>query len=344
MRIAIIGAGFFGLTVGLFLSKKHKVEIFEKKSSIMQGASFGNQLRFHHGYHYPRSQKTVSEINKSKDLFYNYYGQDIFGKTSNYYLIANKSKVNFIRYKSFLNRNKLTFRILKNSFNKRFIENHIVSNEKILDYFKFKEKIIKKIRNSNLKINLNTEFEKSLTKKFDKILVATYANNNFVLKKLGIKKLEEFKYELVEKILIKLPKKFKKKSYVVVDGKFVCVDPYLGTNYHLLSDVKLSKLETTTGRFPLFKHRNKKFLNKGIIKDLKISEFNNFIRRSSNYLPFLKDAKYIGSIFVVRTIMKNKERTDERTSVVKIHTKKILSILSGKWNNCVFLAQNFKIK
>ena len=70
MRIAIIGAGFFGLTVGLFLSKKHKVEIFEKNSSIMQGASFGNQLRFHHGYHYPRSQKTVSEISKSKDLFY----------------------------------------------------------------------------------------------------------------------------------------------------------------------------------------------------------------------------------------------------------------------------------
>ena len=39
----------------------------------------------------------------------------------------------------------------------------------------------------------------------------------------------------------------------------LCVDPYLGTNYHLLSDVKFSKLETTTGRFPLFKHKNKNF-------------------------------------------------------------------------------------
>ena len=32
-------------------------------------------------------------------------------------------------------------------------------------------------------------------------------------------------------------------SYVVVDGKFVCLDPYLGTNYHLLSDVRYSKIE-----------------------------------------------------------------------------------------------------
>ena len=343
MRIAIIGAGFFGLTLGLFLSKKHKVEIFEKKSSIMQGASFANQLRFHHGYHYPRSQKTVSEINKSKNWFNNFFGRDIFGKTFNYYLIAKKSKVNFTKYKSFLKVNRLNFKVLKNTFNKRFINNQIITGERILNYFKFKKKISKKIRNSNLKVNLNKEFKKSFLKNFDKILVVTYANNNFVLKKLGIKKLDEFKFELVEKIVIKLPQKFKKKSYVVVDGKFVCVDPYLGTNYHLLSDVKFSKLETTIGRFPLFKHKNKKFLNKGIIKNLKISKFNNFIKRSTDYLPFLKDAKYIGSIFVVRTVMKNKEKTDERTSMVKIHSKKISSVLSGKWNNCVFLAQNLKI-
>ena len=33
---------------------------------------------------------------------------------------------------------------------------------------------------------------------------------------------------------------------------FVCIDPYLGTNYHLLSDVKNSKLETKIGKFPFF--------------------------------------------------------------------------------------------
>ena len=49
-------------------------------------------------------------------------------------------------------------------------------------------------------------------------------------------------------------------------------------------------------------------MNGGIVKNLKVSQFNNFITRSSDYLPFLKDAKYIGSMFVVRAIMKNKEK------------------------------------
>ena len=87
----------------------------------------------------------------------------------------------------------------------------------------------------------------------------------------------------------------------------------------------------------------KKYLNKGIIKNIKISRFNKFINRSSSYLPFLREAKYIGSMYVVRTIKKNKEKTDERTSSVNFHSNKILGVLSGKWNNCVYLAKNLSL-
>ena len=38
MKIAIIGAGFFGLSLGLFLSKKNNVEVFEKENTILKGA------------------------------------------------------------------------------------------------------------------------------------------------------------------------------------------------------------------------------------------------------------------------------------------------------------------
>ena len=155
--------------------------------------------------------------------------------------------------------------------------------------------------------------------------------------------MNDYKFQLVEKILIKLPNKYYNKSFVVIDGNYVCVDPYLGTKYHLLSDVKLSKLETKIGKFPKFKNDNRKYLNKGIIKNIKISRFKEFIDRSSRYLPFLRDAKYVGSMYVVRTLKKNKEKTDERTSSIHFHSKKIISVLSGKWNNCVYLAKNLKI-
>ena len=53
-KIAIIGAGFFGVGAALILSKKFKVDLYEKKKDIMEGVSSSNQLRFHMGYHYPR--------------------------------------------------------------------------------------------------------------------------------------------------------------------------------------------------------------------------------------------------------------------------------------------------
>ena len=342
MKLAVIGSGFFGITLGLVLSKKHEVDIYEKENSILNGASSSNQFRFHLGYHYPRSQKTMHEINKSKDLFISYFGKKIFGKTFNYYLVANTSKTSYKKYEQFLIKNNLYY-VNKNLFsNNKFIEKTILTKEKILNIFNFKKIVIDKIKKSNINLKLKTEFNKKNIEEYDKVIIATYSNNNLLLRKLGIKKLSDYKFQLVEKILVKLPKQYSKKSFIVIDGNYVCVDPYLGTKYHLLSDVKLSKLETTIGKFPTFKNKNKKYLNKGIIKNIKISRFNKFINRSSSYLPFLREAKYIGSMYVVRTIKKNKEKTDERTSSVNFHSNKILSVLSGKWNNCVFLAKNFK--
>ena len=74
MRVAIIGAGFFGTSCAIRLAKKHTVHIFEKKETILCGASRANQLRFHLGYHYPRSQKTILEIKKNYKEFIKFFG------------------------------------------------------------------------------------------------------------------------------------------------------------------------------------------------------------------------------------------------------------------------------
>ncbi len=343
MKIAIIGSGFYGSTLALILSKNHEVELFEKEKNIFNGASSSNQFRFHSGYHYPRSQKTVNEINKSKKDFISFFGTKIFEKTINYYPIAKGGKINYKNYLKFLKKNKLPYKKIDLFKKVPTIENSILTNEKILNFFKTKKLLLNKIRKKNIKLILNKEFKKNFLPKYDKVIVATYSNNNKVLKTLGIKNLKIFKYELVEKIVIELPKKYRKKSFVVIDGKFVCVDPYLGTKYHLLSDVKLSKLETIYSKFPYFKSDKTKFLNKGIIKNIKFSKYYEFINRSSKYLPFLKKSKYIGSMYVVRALKKNLEKTDERTSSVYFHSKKIISIFSGKWNNCIYLAKNLKI-
>ena len=343
MKIAIIGSGFFGATIALKLSKSHKIDLFEKEKDILNGASKINQFRFHLGFHYPRSKKTINEIKSSYKLFTNFFSNKVFGKTKNYYSISNEeSKINFKKYLKVLKNSNLKYKIIrkKKQFDK--ISNFILTNEKILNYFLFKKIIKKKIKNSKINLLLKSKFTEKNIKNYDKVIICCYSENNKILKNLGIRKSRRYQYELVEKILIKLPQQYKNKSYVIMDGKFVCLDPYLGTKYHLLSDVKNSKIEIVKKKFPIFNSYKKKYLNNKINKNIKISNFNKFIKHSSNYLPFLKEAKYIGSYFIIRTLKPNMEKTDERTGEIQILNNKIISIFSSKWNTSVYIAQKLK--
>ncbi|WP_075522122.1 FAD-dependent oxidoreductase [Candidatus Pelagibacter communis] len=338
MKIAIIGAGFFGTMIAIKLSKKHSVHLFEKQKGILNQASKINQFRFHLGYHYPRSKKTLLEIKSSYKMFINFFSNKVFDDTKNYYAVSNKdSRVSFKKYTNILKKFNLYYKISKIKFPET--SNLILTKEKILNYFKFKKILKKKLKKSNVKTYLNKELKKNDLYNYDKVIICTYSSNNQIIEKLGISKnLNKHRYELIEKILIKLPKKYKKNSYVVVDGKFVCLDPYLGTNYHLLSDVKHSKIEIVKKKIPIFQSTKKRYLDNKIHKNLKISNFKKFISHGSKYLPFLKDAIYIGSYFIIRTLKENVEKTDERTGEIQIINQKFISVLSGKWNTCVQVA------
>jgi Trk K+ transport system NAD-binding subunit len=345
MKIAIIGSGFFGSTLALILSKRHKVTLYEKKNDILQGASKVNQFRFHRGYHYPRSPKTIREIKESYNAFIKFYGKNILSNTYNYYAISKKgSKVSFKKYLKILNKNKLPYKIVNNhNYVSNKISGVIKSNEKIINYFKIKKKIkILISKNKNLKLVLGSKVDKTLLKPFDKVFIVTYQNNNEILKKLNLRLTKKYKFELIEKIVVKLEKKYRNKSFVVADGKFVCLDPYLGTHYHLLSDVLHSKLEVKEGYYPKFNNIKNRLVNNKSLNIQNKTEFKNFINHSSQYLPFLKNAKFIKSFFIVRTLKRNVEKTDERTSEFSKIDNKFYSILSSKWNTCVTLSKKIE--
>ena len=343
MKIAIIGSGFFGSTIALKLSenKKYAITIFEKHNKILQNASKKNQMRFHLGYHYPRSKKTVNEIKKSNKDFKNFYGNSILGNTLNYYSISKKkTKTSLKKYTNFLIRNNLSFKKINNSnFFSSKIDGSFITSEKTLNYNKLYKIVNKRLKKKNIKIKKKTTFLKKDLLKFDKVIICAYQNNNIVLQKLGYKPKYKYRYELVEKIIVKLPSNFKNKSFIVLDGQFVCVDPLLNTGYHLLSSVKFSKIEVLNSMSPKFKNYRKIYVDSDRVKNLKISRFKDFIEDGSKYLPFLKKAKYITSYYIVRTIKSNKEKTDERTNEITKINNKVITILSGKWNTCVSIAK-----
>ena len=127
----------------------------------------------------------------------------------------------------------------------------------------------------------------------------------------------------------------------VIDGKFLCIDPYLGTKYHLLSHVKYSKIEIKNSILGKFNNSHSKKIGK-FIKIKNNKNFIKYINDGKKYLPFLKLSKYVGSFFGVRVIEVYKEKTDQRTNLFKKHTKKIFSISSGKWNTAVHISNKVK--
>lgn len=342
-KIAIVGAGFFGCALAERLSKKYIITLYEKKGDIMQNASRFNQFRYHLGFHYPRSGETINEVcesdkfNKKFKFFYQFSS-----KTKNFYGISKtNSRLNLKKYLKIINKFNIKYKIYsKPSFVKNVdSEKLIETNEFNLNYLKYKKFLKKNIKkNKNIELKFNTEFNKNYIKDYEYIFICTYHNNNLILKDCNIKKLTKKKYELIEKIIVQVPKKFRNLSLVILDGPFFNIDPYLGTKYHLLSSVKFSKLEVCKGLFPKFKSKFKNFYNKEIYNDIKLSQFNKVIKQTKSFIDFSNNIKYIGSFFTIRTIQ-GKNKGDSRTSVVTRHNQKIFSILSGKWNTSYYIAE-----
>ena len=56
------------------------------------------------------------------------------------------------------------------------------------------------------------------------------------------------------------------------------------------------------------------------------------------FIPDIKEAKYVGSMFTVRTVLPNKEKTDERPTIIRKVDNKTFTVFSGKLVSCMTAA------
>lgn len=354
-KVAVIGAGIFGVTASIELAKKFRVALFDKEKDIFAGATYVNHYRHHIGYHYPRSPETVEECRRAKQDFEFVYGNSLIPPFSSYYAISKKGS--FISADEFINfckKEQLPFEVSypeKKYLDPKKVDLCIKVPEAVYDFKTLKniaENLLKKTKNLGIKLQslvTGGEIQGRDTKRlfitrgktmehedFDYVINATYANYNLLCKAFGIEK-KEIQFELVEHVVLEIANE-NKIGLTIMDGLFPSILPRGLTNYFTLGHV-----ENSIHRRDVIDEGEKIITKKwGKIRSKKIK----IIKESLNYFPFLKNADYVESLYVTRVVEPHRDFDDARLTEIKNHGSGFYSIFGGKIITCVTTAKQLK--
>lgn len=349
----VIGGGFYGSVIALHLKNKHglkKVLLVEREKTLLSRASYRNQARVHNGYHYPRSFTTAyrSRINLPK-FVHDWPNAVKLDFTKLYAIARNNSKVTakqFIRFcKEIGAKIEPASQSLRQLFEPRLIEEVFLVEEYAFDSTQlalwaehelkqqgievFFESTVTEILNGiNKTVNVSIQSagnKESISSRY--VFNCTYSGlNQFEGDFSGTQ--TRLKQEITEMALIQVPPILQNVGITVMDGPFFSIMPFPARGLHTLSHVRYTP------------HMNWQD-QRGINPYQKLSEYDcqtrvdRMVRDVSRYLPTVLDAKYVESLFEVKTILMKNEGDDGRPILFEKHPNQpgCFSILGGKIDN-----------
>ena len=220
-KALVVGGGIFGTTAAVALANNgYQVELHEELEDVMMAASDINQYRLHKGYHYPRSKETAQECLKGLYTFKRKYEHSVVnGNIEHYYAIASKESMTTpSQYLEFLDEMDLPYKKVDPLPNTDIT---LKVEEELFDNYKLYEAVRSKLWSSGVEVIKNKKTTKDDFRGYDVVVVATYAKLNQLLEDK-----KEYQFEVCEKPVVRLPREYQGKSIVIMDGPFMCLDPY----------------------------------------------------------------------------------------------------------------------
>ena len=338
--VAIIGGGFYGCVIALYLKNIYKnIVLIEKETKLLSRASYNNQARIHNGYHYPRSFVTALRSHTNYTKFISDFKSAVVSKHLMVYAIAaGNSKVNSRQFQLFCKQigSPITKvpESIKKLFNESLIEDAFLVEEKVFNAAKLRYVLKNKLLKNKIKIVCNTEVSNvkptsgSIKVNFSKgdfikskiVINCAYSNINTILKNSNLPLLP-LKQELAEMPLIKLPPPLSNMGITIMDGSFFSIMPFPDKKLHTIHHVRYTPHDFNLNGLSSLNVKQSKYLY--MIKDIE------------RYIPSFSKAKYKSSIYETKTILFQNEINDARPILFKKNykIKNFHIILGGKIDN-----------
>lgn len=351
----VIGGGFYGASIAIYLAKKcglPKVILVEKEEKLLTRASYNNQARVHNGYHYPRSFTTAFRSRCNLPRFVQDWPQAVKQDFTKIYAIAkNNSKVTAKQFERFCT--KIGAFIapapddIKTLFNRQLIEDVFLVQEYAFDTTKLAEWAVNELHEAGVDVFYSTKALSISHNENDNGLLITVKQGNqpvysiasryvFNCTYSGLNQLKgEFsgtetglKHEVTEMALMKLPDELSNLGITVMDGPFFSIMPFPARGLHTLSHVRY------TPHFSWIDKQGSDPYN--ILSQYeKATRVDRMVRDTQRYIPAIGEAKYIDSLFEVKTILIKNDTDDGRPILFEKNNELegLYSILGGKIDN-----------
>lgn len=361
MKVAVAGGGIFGVTAAIHAARAgHGVHLYEASDMLLSAASGINQYRLHAGYHYPRSPETAAACRQSLVSFTEEYGKAVVSGERHLYAVAREGRrTSPEQYLAFCDRLGLPYKVVMWDgrpvadgwpgmravdpvFSDETVELAIEAEEARYDPGTLRNLASSKLRESgHHNVYLGTKLPKDAMDRYDKVIVATYAATNLTLARLGrwVKR-RKYQFEVCEKPVVRMPSQFRGLGAVVMDGPFGSIDPFGGSDLHVLGHVVHAVHHTNIGFEPEIPYALSRDIN-AFTASPAATRHRDFIRDGARFVPQLREAEWSGSMFVVRAVLPGVDATDERPTLVETvdAEDRIIRIFSGKVSTCVEAAK-----
>jgi glycine/D-amino acid oxidase-like deaminating enzyme len=352
----VIGGGFYGCSLASYLAtaEGEDVAVLEASDELLQRASYVNQARVHHGYHYPRSLLTGLRSSLNFSRFIADHPGCIVDSFDNYYAIARRgSKVTAAQFARFCERIGAPLEPappeVARLFDPQRIERVFRVTEYALDARRLREQQRDTLSRAGVSVSLGSPVrrlravsggvevsfgsaEGERTVRAARVFSCVYSRTNRLLAESGIAPIP-LKHEVTEIALLEVPPPFDRMGVTVMCGPFFSCMPFPPLGAHSLTHVRYTPHAEWLDRADAPPPDPYALLDRFERR----SRYAHMLRDAIRYLPVLAESRYAGSLWEIKTVLPRSEVDDSRPILFRRdYGIPRLSCLIGAKLDCIY--------